>query len=288
MLLGAVLILGILSVPLTGGNLVRAADVRFRRRWAIIAALLGQIVVIEILPGGSPALHQGAHLATYALAAVFIVSNVRITGVGLMGLGGGLNLLAIAANHGIMPARAGALRTAGLAPPPGHFANSAVVSDAHLRWLGDVFAVPSWVPLANVYSVGDVLLLIGAVGGLHAVCGSRPATWVRAHLRPRALHVEAVEVVAVGSGPALLRVRGRGAATPAALVLVVEDDRRGPWTVAALASPAPPGTQLWAGFAVPGGPEALDGCRLSLRSGRRTIPLPPARPRRLGPVAAAA
>jgi hypothetical protein len=169
-----------MSVPLAGGQLLRVADVRFARTWAIVAALAGQIVVIEILPGADPTALRVAHLATYALAALFILSNARIPGVLLMGLGGGLNLVAIAANHGVMPASEGALRTAGLMPPPGHFANSAVVPDARLQALGDIFAVPSWVPLANVFSIGDVLLLLGAIGALHVLSGSRLAPGARA------------------------------------------------------------------------------------------------------------
>ena len=173
MLLGAVFLLGLISVPLAGGDLLRVADVRFRRTWAIVAALVGQVIVIEILPGGDPALLRTAHLATYGLAAIFVVGNRRIPGVLLMGLGGALNLIAIAANHGVMPAREGALRMAGLTPPPGQFANSDVVPDAHLQVLGDVFAVPSWVPLANVFSIGDVLLLIGAIVALHVLARER-------------------------------------------------------------------------------------------------------------------
>jgi hypothetical protein len=177
-LLGAIFLLGLLSVPLAGGDLLRVADVRFARTWAIAAALAGQIVVIEILPGADPALLRTAHLATYGLAAIFILSNARVPGVLLMGLGGGLNLLAIAANHGVMPAREGALKLAGLTPPPGHFNNSAAVAGGKLQVLGDVFAVPSWVPLANVFSVGDVVLLIGAIGALHVLAASRLAEWV--------------------------------------------------------------------------------------------------------------
>jgi hypothetical protein len=178
-LLGALFLLGLLSVPLAGGDLLRVADVRFARTWAIVAALAGQVVVIEILPGADPAVLRTAHLATYALAAIFILSNARVPGVLLMGVGGGLNLLAIGANHGVMPAREGALRLAGLTPPPGHFANSAAVADAKLQFLGDVFAVPSWVPLANVFSVGDVLLLVGAIGALHVLAASRAAAPLR-------------------------------------------------------------------------------------------------------------
>jgi len=39
--------------------------------------------------------------------------------------------------------------------------------------LGDVLAVPAAVPMANVFSIGDVLILVGFAYGLHHLCGSR-------------------------------------------------------------------------------------------------------------------
>ena len=57
------------------------------------------------------------------------------------------------------------------------FENSAPVDDAHLAFLGDVFAVPAGWPLANVFSIGDVLIVIGAVALVHGAC--RPDAEVR-------------------------------------------------------------------------------------------------------------
>ena len=33
----------------------------------------------------------------------------------------------------------------------------------HLELLTDIFALPSWVPFANVFSLGDVILGVGVV-----------------------------------------------------------------------------------------------------------------------------
>ena len=46
-------------------------------------------------------------------------------------------------------------RTAGLDVRSGEFANSDLVENAHLAFLGDVFAIPAGWPGANVFSVGD-------------------------------------------------------------------------------------------------------------------------------------
>ena len=63
-----------------------------------------------------------------------------------------------------------ALARAGIEPEPGDFVNSGVVDGANLWFLGDVFAWPQPMPLANVFSVGDVLVVAGAVWGVHRVC----------------------------------------------------------------------------------------------------------------------
>ena len=65
------------------------------------------------------------------------------------------------------------LATAGIHPVAGDFNNSGVLSHPHLAWLGDVIPVPASVPMANVFSIGDLLILLGLAYGLHHLCGSR-------------------------------------------------------------------------------------------------------------------
>jgi hypothetical protein len=77
-------------------------------------------------------------------------------------LGAISNLAAIVANEGIMPTTAGALAAAGMDAEEG-FSNSAVVANPALAPLTDVFALPPWLPLANVFSIGDVLIGLGIV-----------------------------------------------------------------------------------------------------------------------------
>ena len=55
----------------------------------------------------------------------------------------------------------------------GDFNNSGILAHPQLAWLGDVLAVPAGVPLANVFSIGDVLILVGLAYGVHHLCGSR-------------------------------------------------------------------------------------------------------------------
>ena len=79
------------------------------------------------------------------------------------------NLIAIAANDGVMPASASALRRAGIGEAT-EFSNSTFVSDAKFQWLGDVFAVPAHWPLSNVFSVGDIIVVIGIGYLAHRQC----------------------------------------------------------------------------------------------------------------------
>ena len=104
---------------------------------------------------------------------MFLLANRRVPGMALVGLGAALNLLAIVANGGVMPASAEALAAAGLPAGGPGFQNSGVVADPRLAFLGDIFAIPASWPLSNVFSVGDVCIGAGLAWGAHRVCGSR-------------------------------------------------------------------------------------------------------------------
>jgi hypothetical protein len=160
------------TVPLTGGRLSRLADIRLRGIWAVLLAVAIQIGITDVLPGGSHALHAALHVASYVLDAYFVFANRRLTGVPLVALGAGLNVLAITANAGVMPASAEALRISGIASRAG-FDNSAALAHPHLAFLGDVIPVPGPWPIGNVLSVGDLIIVVGALIVLHVACGSR-------------------------------------------------------------------------------------------------------------------
>lgn len=90
-----------------------------------------------------------------------------------MGFGLLLNLAVIAANGGYMPASAEALRRAGFssvaqALEAGTRQGNTVLMSAktRLNFLGDWLFLPAWVPLSSAFSLGDVLLGIGAAAFL--------------------------------------------------------------------------------------------------------------------------
>ncbi len=77
----------------------------------------------------------------------------------VIAIGAGCNLAAIVANGGFMPADPAAMASIGGLPPG--YINSDIVEHAALLPLTDQFALPSWLPFANVFSVGDVLIGVG-------------------------------------------------------------------------------------------------------------------------------
>jgi predicted MFS family arabinose efflux permease len=172
MIVLACLLIAVLSVPMAGGRLGALADLRFRHGWLLALGLGLQILIISVAPGGDGPLHQAAHMLSYLLAGAFLVLNRRVPFLWLVGSGGLMNFTAIAANDGVMPASRSALRTAGLAVESG-FTNSAFLTHPRVPFLGDIFAIPAGLPLSNVFSAGDILIVLGAFVLLHRVCESR-------------------------------------------------------------------------------------------------------------------
>jgi hypothetical protein len=176
MLLALAVVLGLAVAPLVGGTVRRLADLRVRMPWLLAAALGAQVLVLSAFTGPKTWWRIGAYLGSYALVVVFLVVNRTMPGFRVIGAGVVLNLVAICANAGVMPASSGAASTAGLQRASGDtFVNSAVLPHPRLAFLGDVFAVPASLPLANVFSVGDVLLAIGAFVAVQGATGSRLA-----------------------------------------------------------------------------------------------------------------
>jgi hypothetical protein len=158
------------TVPLAGGNLMRLLDWDLRCTWAVTAAITIQLGITTIFPNGDQALYAALHMLTYAMAAIFLISNRTLPGLWILALGGALNLIVISANHGVMPASATANATAGLPAAQDGFANSDVLAHPRLSALGDVIGIPGPWPLGNVLSAGDVLIFAGLLILLHRAC----------------------------------------------------------------------------------------------------------------------
>lgn len=172
MILVVFLLLALALVPVAGGSLRRLGELRFRAPVLLWLALAAQLALIAV-PGPRTWWRLGLNLALYPLGLAFVWLNRRVPGLWVVGLGALCNLLAILANGGVMPASAAAMRAAGLVAEPGLFANSAVLEHPRLLFLGDVIAIPRSWPFANVLSIGDVLIALGAAAVVHRASGSR-------------------------------------------------------------------------------------------------------------------
>jgi uncharacterized protein DUF5317 len=143
-----------------GGRLENLSGVHFRWGALALVALGIQLALFSPLADGLPTeLGRATYVLSTALVGVVVLANLRLPGVPLIAVGAGLNLLAIIANGGTMPASTEALASLGMGV--GGNTNSVVVADPALAPLTDVFALPARLPLANVFSVGDVLIGIG-------------------------------------------------------------------------------------------------------------------------------
>lgn len=151
------LIVGILA----GGRLARLGALSIRWSWVIAGGLAAQLVlfsdpVTRIVGHAGPVIY----VATTGCVLLAVLANRRIVGIPLVVAGAAANMAAIIANGGFMPASAAALAALGKAAPT-TYSNSAVVASPALWPLTDIFAMPRWVPFANVFSIGDVLIGLG-------------------------------------------------------------------------------------------------------------------------------
>src|SRR4029079_16315647 len=169
--------IGLMLGLLLGGRPAGLASLPFRFGWVMVAGLLVQVVlfstdVSDVVRARGPPLYMLSTAAGVLSAPIYMLStcvvivavllNLRIPGMALMALGAISNLVAIVLNGGYMPADAGARAALGKTPPT-TYSNSAIVAEPVLKPLTDIFALPTWLPFHNVFSVGDVLIAVGVV-----------------------------------------------------------------------------------------------------------------------------
>jgi len=159
----------ILFSILRGGKLVRLAYLPFRHSYLVVAGLLVQVLIFS--PWWSQ--HFGSqgvpqiYVFSMGIVLAALLLNFQLPGMPLVTIGLCLNLLVISANGGYMPASPDSLRTAGFeerlaSPEAGTQHNSTLINEETRLWfLADIFALPASFPLANVFSIGDVVLALG-------------------------------------------------------------------------------------------------------------------------------
>jgi hypothetical protein len=157
-----------------GGRLERLASLELRARWLFFGAIGLQLIAfpLAVFPWRTDrALASALWVASYGLLVAAAALNRRITGVPLVATGMALNLAAIVANGGTMPVRPSAMHEAGRVAVTQ--ASSTALESPRLSWLSDRWAAPDWIPFANVFSVGDVVIAVGSVVMVVAAMGVR-------------------------------------------------------------------------------------------------------------------
>jgi hypothetical protein len=151
------------------GNLGNFADLKFRWQALILLGFLIQVVIYSdywqaqanLLP-----LTPYAYITSLLLLTVALTVNYQMPGMPLIALGFFCNFIAIALNGGYMPGAPEAYQLAGFKPiTPGQINHNSIGlgPDTRFGFLGDVFAIPKGLPFPNVFSIGDVLITLGAV-----------------------------------------------------------------------------------------------------------------------------
>jgi hypothetical protein len=155
-------IAGLLIGLLTGGSASRLGDLRIA--WAPLIALglavqlaLFSSPIGDALGPAAPAVY----VVSNAVVLVAVARNLAIPGFVLVLLGGTSNLVAIVANGGYMPVSHDALVAIGRGAREG-YSNNVQSENVVLAPLTDLYTMPAWVPMANIFSVGDVLIGVGA------------------------------------------------------------------------------------------------------------------------------
>ncbi|MBI4494052.1 MAG: DUF5317 domain-containing protein [Chloroflexi bacterium] len=165
--------LGVATGLALGGQLRRLASARLRLAPLFVLALLVQVGLFSTPLGATEWAYLVGplvYVCTLVLILAALLANLRCRGAWLVALGAGANLVVIAANGGKMPVLVEAVRQlkgeAALQAlaAPGPLTNVALMSErTWLPFLGDLFALPRFVPNANVFSVGDILAALGLV-----------------------------------------------------------------------------------------------------------------------------
>lgn len=142
--------------------------------WLVWLALLPQILTFYLPATGQfvpDVIARAILVMSQALLLVFAWRNRHSVAFWVMGVGLGMNLVAIVANGGLMPISPETLHR--LVPQqPIEFwpigerlagtKDIILAQDAiRLPWFVDRFTTPAWYPQATAFSLGDILLAVG-------------------------------------------------------------------------------------------------------------------------------
>ncbi len=169
MIIFVVLAGSIVLALLRGGKLTNLGDQKVRWSPLILIGLLIQVLIFNSYwqeKIETRSVTPFAYLVSLLLVWTALAVNLHIPGMWLILFGFSLNLIVIALNGGYMPVLASARAVSGhRALAPGEVSNNVIGAEAStsLFFLSDIFAIPQGFLFPNVFSLGDVLIALGAV-----------------------------------------------------------------------------------------------------------------------------
>jgi hypothetical protein len=180
------LAVALLVAFLRGGSLRNLADFHLEWGWLAGLALAIQIVAVYWATGDSYLYLQGGALVVSSLLLLPVVwRNRRSPGLALIGLGLVLNLAVMMANGGFMPITPEAVARIedqhlivhldGVERMSGSKGIVLPKEETALWALSDIFVIPPPFPVVSAFSLGDVLVVVGAFIFLQrAMVGTAP------------------------------------------------------------------------------------------------------------------
>lgn len=153
---------------LRGGKLKYLGDIKIKGMALVWLALVLRVLV-NVLAARGLAAAPWLQVAAYGLLMPVIWRNASLPGIKIFGIGTLLNFVVIAANGGAMPVRA----VAGMTVQPAG-THTLLTSLTRLWFLADIFSIrPIWRFPGLIFSVGDIVIVMGIFVFVQAVCVRR-------------------------------------------------------------------------------------------------------------------
>ncbi|MDP2859065.1 MAG: DUF5317 domain-containing protein [Bacillota bacterium] len=161
-------ILWILVAKLCGGSFRKLAAAEIRGVWIIFAALLVRFLLYSGRLKPDAVTAGVLHTSAFVLLLFAFAANWDIHGMPIAASGSLLNATAVAANGGRMPVGRMALEVVGLWETTGKalaagqsMTHVLAENSGNLAFLGDCLWLKLPWGMPSIYSIGDVLLMIG-------------------------------------------------------------------------------------------------------------------------------
>jgi hypothetical protein len=161
-------LLAVLAGLARGGKWAGFKTFRFKKPWLVVVAVSLQLIIFNPVWGKYMAAGRVTNLfyiSSVLILFAFILININVYGLSVLGLGILSNSVAIIANGGNMPSSPEALKNILPAESISQlysgtaYNNIVMITEStRFKFLCDIFYVPN----INVYSIGDMAIAVGA------------------------------------------------------------------------------------------------------------------------------